>query len=70
MLIPTKIIIETCDFKLIKHLFNCENRQTNFRIHTRQFRVVRSDIDRIKDDGEVDSHLYTYELQEVVPRTK
>jgi hypothetical protein len=70
MLVPTKIIIETCDFKLIKHLFNCESRQTNFRVHTRQFRVVRSDIERIKEDGEEDSHLYTYELQEVVSRSR
>jgi adenine-specific DNA methylase len=56
--------------RIIHSTIRVENRQTNFRIHTRQFRVVRSDIDRIKDDGEVDSHLYTFLLQEVIPQTK
>jgi hypothetical protein len=37
---PTFVTIQTGDPALIKHLMNCFNRQTNFRVNTRQFKVA------------------------------
>jgi hypothetical protein len=62
LILPTKITIETSDRKLITHLLNCSDRQTNFRLHTRQFKVVGS-------HGR-NAVRYTFLLQEVIPQTK
>jgi CRISPR/Cas system endoribonuclease Cas6 (RAMP superfamily) len=57
---PTFVTIQTGDPALIKHLMNCFNRQTNFRINARQFKVT--DFSYAAD---LEETVYTFKLYEL-----
>jgi CRISPR/Cas system endoribonuclease Cas6 (RAMP superfamily) len=59
MAYPTRVTIETIDPVFIKHLMNCFNRQTNFRVNTRQFKVT--DFSYVPD---LEETVYTFKLYE------